>query len=104
MDSILVYITAKDKAQAKTIGRTLVEERLAACANVIDGMESIYRWEGKICEDCETVLMVKTAESLIDKLTTRVKSMHSYECPCVIAFRIAGGNKDYLKWISESVK
>jgi periplasmic divalent cation tolerance protein len=103
MDSILVYITAKDKDQAKTIGRKLVEEKLAACVNIIDGMESIYWWEEKVCEDRETVLIVKTRESLLDKLTARVKSLHSYECPCVVALRIAGGNEDYLRWIEGSV-
>jgi periplasmic divalent cation tolerance protein len=103
MDPVLVYITTNDKTQAKTIGRTLVEERLAACANIIDGMESIYWWEGKICEDNESVLIVKTRESILDKLTARVKSIHSYACPCVVALRITGGNEDYLRWIGESV-
>jgi len=103
MDPVLVYITTKDKTEAKAIGRTLIVERLAACANVIDVMESIYWWEGKICEDNESVLIVKTKESLLDKLTAKVKSIHSYECPCVVALRIAGGNEDYLRWIEESV-
>jgi periplasmic divalent cation tolerance protein len=104
MDAVLVYITTKDKVEAKAIGRILVQERLAACANVIDGMESIYWWEGKICEDNESVLIVKTKESLLDKLTAKIASIHSYECPCVVALRIVGGNENYLRWIGESVE
>ena len=96
MEAILTYITTKDKQQARLIGKTLVEERLAACVNIIDGMQSIYWWEGAISEDNEAILIAKTRNSLLEKLTDRVKSLHTYTCPCIIAIPISGGNRDYL--------
>jgi periplasmic divalent cation tolerance protein len=98
----LVYITTKDKQQARLIGKTLVEERLAACVNIIDGMQSIYWWEGAINEDNEAILIAKTRNSLLEKLTDRVKSLHTYTCPCIVAIPISGGNTDYLGWIKET--
>lgn len=102
MEAILTYITTKDKQQARLIGKTLVEERLAACVNIIDGMQSIYWWEGAISEDNEAILIAKTRNSLLEKLTDRVKSLHTYTCPCIIAIPISGGNRDYLRWIKET--
>lgn len=102
MEAILTYITTKDKQQARLIGKTLVEERLAACVNIIDGMQSIYWWEGAISEDNEAILIAKTRNSLLEKLTDRVKSLHTYTCPCIIAIPISGGNRDYLGWIKET--
>jgi periplasmic divalent cation tolerance protein len=102
---VLAYITAKDKAQALSIGRTLVEERLAACANVIDGMTSVYHWEGEICEDSEAILIAKTAAEKIEALTERVKQLHTYSCPCVVAIPLADGtgNKEYLDWLRNNI-
>ena len=94
-----VYITAPDKAAALKIGRALVDERLAACANVFDGMTSVYRWQGKVQEGGEAVLIAKTREELVPTLTDRVRALHSYECPCVVALRVAGGNEPFLDWI-----
>jgi periplasmic divalent cation tolerance protein len=102
LEAILTYITTKDKQQARLIGKTLVEERLAACVNIIDGMQSIYWWEGAISEDNEAILIAKTRNSLLEKLTDRVKSLHTYTCPCIIAIPISGGNRDYLGWIKET--
>jgi len=102
LELILVYITTKDKQQARLIGKTLVEERLAACVNIIDGMQSIYWWEGAINEDNEAILIAKTRNSLLEKLTDRVKSLHTYTCPCIVAIPISGGNTDYLGWIKET--
>ncbi len=100
MTAFLVYITSENKAEAKRIGRALVEERLAACANVIDGMTSIYRWQGKVCEDSEAVLIAKTTATRLPALTERVKVLHGYDCPCVAAVPITGGNSDFIDWIS----
>jgi periplasmic divalent cation tolerance protein len=99
---VIAYITAKDKAQALSIGRILVEERLAACVNVIDGMTSIYRWEGRICEDGEAILIVKTSAEKFEALTERVKQLHTYTCPCVVSIPIIGGNPAYLEWLGEN--
>ena len=99
MNPYLIYITTKDHAEARAIGEKLIEERLAACVNIIDGMESVYRWEGKIESARETVLIAKTREGLVAKLTDRVKALHSYECPCIVALPVTGGNPDFLEWI-----
>jgi len=99
MDFRLLYITAGSRDEAKKIGRALVDERLAACANVIDGMESVYWWEGKLTEDKEAVLIVKTRAELVEKLTARVKALHSYTVPCVVALPILDGNPAYLEWL-----
>ncbi|MBN2097217.1 MAG: divalent-cation tolerance protein CutA [Candidatus Omnitrophica bacterium] len=100
----LVYITAKDKDEARKIGRELVKERLAACVNIIDGMNSLYWWEGKIQDDNEAILIAKTKESLVSALITKVKSLHSYSCPCIVSLPILDGNKDYLEWLEKETK
>lgn len=94
-----VYITMNDRAEAVEIGRALVEERLAACVNIINPVTYIYWWEGAVQEDSETVPVVKTRGELVMHLTDRVKTLHSYSCPCVVALPVEGGNPDYLKWI-----
>lgn len=98
MELRLLYITAASREEARRIGRALVEERLAACANVIDGMESVYWWEGKLTEDREAVLVAKTRAALVDAVITRVKALHSYTMPCVVALPILAGNPAYLDW------
>ncbi|MBI4411376.1 MAG: divalent-cation tolerance protein CutA [Deltaproteobacteria bacterium] len=98
----VVYITCSNRTEADKIGRTLVEERLAACVNIIDGMNSIYRWEGKIEEAKETVLIAKTRETLVKKLIEKAKSLHSYDCPCIVALPITDGNHDFLVWIEKT--
>lgn len=100
MDLRLVYMTASSREEAKKIGRALVEERLAACANVIDGMESVYWWQGQLTEDRETVLIAKTRAELIPALTERVRALHSYSVPCVVALPILTGNPAYLDWLA----
>ena len=101
MAAILVYVTCGDEDEARRIGRTLVEERLAACANVIGGMKSIYWWQGAVQEDGETILIAKTKQGLVDRLSARVKELHSYDVPCVVALQIAGGNSDFMQWIED---
>lgn len=96
-----VYITARDGKQARAIGKTLVRERLAACANIIGGMHSIYFWEGRLCEGRETVLIVKTRAALLRRLVKRVRSLHSYAVPCIAAVTIAGGSRDFLDWVAK---
>ena len=100
MAAVWVYMTAGDLEEARMIGRMLVEERLAACVNLIDGMRSLYRWEGAVEEDTETVLVAKTDADLVDRLSQRVRAVHSYECPCVVALPIQGGHPPFLDWIA----
>ncbi len=101
MDKVLLYITASSREEADKIGSLLIEERLAACVNVIEGMSSIYRWEGRIHVEKEVVVIAKTVSDLIEKLTLRIKSIHSYTIPCIVALPITGGNPDFLKWIED---
>ena len=95
----VVYITTSTRREAQQIGKALVSERLAACVNIIDTMHSIYWWEDQIQEDDETVLIAKTSKEKMERLTDRVKELHSYSCPCIIALPIQTGNQDYLNWI-----
>src|SRR5512135_188263 len=95
-----VYMTAGSAEEARAIGRALVEERLAACVNLIDGMTSLYWWDGAVQQGSETVLIAKTRTDLLDRLTARVRALHSYTCPCVVALPILGGNPAYLDWIA----
>ena len=99
-----VYITATSPEEARKIGRALVEERLAACVNIIDSMTSLYWWEGKIDEGRETVLIAKTREDLVAAVSDRVKALHSYSCPCVVSLPITQGNPDFLAWIERETR
>jgi periplasmic divalent cation tolerance protein len=99
LTEIFVYVTAGNEAEALRIGRAVVEEQLAACANAIPGMRSLYWWEGRIQEAAETVLILKSTAALLDALAQRIQELHSYELPCVVALPIAGGNPAYLDWI-----
>ena len=98
----LLHITCKDAEEAKTIGKILVEEKLAACINILKDVHSIYRWKGKIEEAEEAVLFAKTTADLVPKLITKVKELHSYDCPCIVSLPIMEGNEEYLRWIEES--
>lgn len=100
----LIYITCPHKGEARTIGRALVEQRLAACANIIDGLDSIYWWDGTIHDESEALLIVKTKESLVQELIEEVKRLHSYSVPCIVAIPIEHGNPDFIDWIMKETK
>lgn len=95
----MIYITCGSHEEASKIARTVVEQRLAACANIIGGMRSVYWWEGEVNEDDEVVLILKTTTERVADLTERVKALHSYDVPCVVEIPLAGGNAAYLDWI-----
>lgn len=97
----VVFITAGSQEEAQRIARSLVEERLAACVNILPGIRSVYRWKGEIHEDAEVLLTAKTAESMLEPLIQRVKQLHSYEVPEIIALAVVAGSEDYLSWIDE---
>jgi periplasmic divalent cation tolerance protein len=99
MASLMVEITAPSEREAERIGRALIEEGLASCVNLLPGVRSVYRWKGKVEEASETMLLVKTTETALPGLTRRVRALHSYECPCIVAFEIVGGNPDYVAWV-----
>jgi periplasmic divalent cation tolerance protein len=104
MEFRLLYITAARVEEARRIGRALVEERLAACANIVPGMESIYHWQGAVVEDKEVLLVVKTRVELVEAAIGRVKALHSYTCPCVVALPILTGNPAYLEWLGQETR
>jgi periplasmic divalent cation tolerance protein len=98
-----LYVTVSDKAEAIALSRTLVQEQLVACANISDAMLSIYEWDGKICEEAEVAVLLKTRKDMADKVTTRIKELHSYDTPCIVQWDITGGSEEYLKWIGDVV-
>lgn len=100
MELVFAYVTAGSRDEAARIGRALVEERLAACVNILPGMTSIYRWQGAVETAEETVLIAKTRATLFERLSERVKELHSYEVPCVVELRLGRGNPDYLGWLA----
>jgi periplasmic divalent cation tolerance protein len=104
MQAVLVYITCRDEREAKGVGQALIESRLAACVNIIDGMRSMFWWGGKIDQEEETVLLAKTQVGLVGKLTDTVKSVHSDDCPCVVAVPIIDGTPDFLAWIQSETR
>lgn len=99
--SLVVLVTVPDLETARHIGRTLVEERLAACANIVPGLVSIYRWEDQINEDPELLLLLKTRLERYEELEGRVKQLHPYTLPEIIALQVHSGSVDYLHWIAK---
>jgi periplasmic divalent cation tolerance protein len=104
MNTILVYCTTSSSENASTIGKKVVEERLAACVNIFDGIQSIYHWQGSLCEENETAFILKTREHLAEPLIKRIKELHPYSCPCIITLPVAGGNPDFLNWIGSETR
>ena len=104
MKIVFVYITCKNKPEAKKIGKILLQGNLAACVNIFDNMESLYWWKGKIESAKETVLIAKTTRKLFPQLSKKVKSIHSYSVPCILQIPIADGNKEYLNWLMSNLE
>ena len=101
----VVLVTAPDAETAAAIGRTLVEERLCACANLVPGIRSIYRWEGRVADEPEVLLVLKTRASRCAAVAARVKDLHPYALPEVVALPVVDGSEAYLDWVlAESTK
>jgi periplasmic divalent cation tolerance protein len=98
---IIVFVTAGSPAEADHLARVLVEERLAACANRIGPIQSVYRWEGKLEQSEEHLLIIKTPRELFAALEKRVRELHSYSVPEIVAVPIVDGSQDYLRWLGE---
>lgn len=96
---MMAYVTAPNRDEALKLATILVEERLAACANVIERVTSLYWWQGQVQREAEVSLIVKTRADLIDALKSRVCELHSYTVPCVVAWPIAAGNEAFLNWV-----
>ena len=101
--NIVILITAADTGEAQRISGVLLEEKKAACVNVISGVNSLFWWDGKLDSAQESLLVVKTKTSLLPEVINLVKGEHSYDVPEIIALPIIGGNPDYLEWIDSSL-
>ncbi len=99
--AIVVFVTTSSIHEARKIGRTLVEEGLVACCNISQSIESIFKWQGKINVENEVLMILKTKENLFNAVEKRVKQLHSYEVPEIIALSVIQGSKNYLDWIAK---
>jgi len=101
MEAVLLYITAAKHEDAVLLVRELLGERLIACANIMEHVTSLYWWQGAIDQETEVVIVAKTMAEHVSKVIDRVKALHTYDCPCVIALPIKDGNPDYIAWIAK---
>jgi len=99
---LVILVTTSTRDEAAAIAEALVSERLAACVNIVPAIESIYRWEGKVTRDSEALMIIKTTDDRYPELERRVKELHSYSTPEVLALRIDRGSEQYLNWLRDS--
>ncbi len=99
-----MYVTVANETEAEQIARTVVGEQLAACANLLGAIRSVYWWEGKVCESEEVALVLKTSAARKPELIARIKNLHSYECPSIVCLPIADGNPAFLEWIRKETE
>ncbi len=104
MDEIIVFTTASNEDEAAKIANELVKARLAGCVNIVKDIRSIYSWQGKIEDEKEVLMILKTQKALFDSFMKKVKELHSYSVPEIIALPIIVGSEDYLKWLKEVTK
>ncbi|HKN19061.1 MAG TPA: divalent-cation tolerance protein CutA [Dissulfurispiraceae bacterium] len=102
MEALVIYITAPNEEVGARIARALVEERLAGCVNIVKPIRSIYRWQENIEDDTEILMIVKTQKRLFESLEKRVRELHSYSVPEIIAVPVVEGSRAYLKWLGEA--
>jgi len=99
--AVALLSTAPDADEAARIARTLVEERLAACVNIVPGVRSIYAWEGKVHDEGELLLLIKTTVERRDAVVARIQEVHPYSCPEAVVLPVVGGSRPYLEWVAE---
>jgi periplasmic divalent cation tolerance protein len=104
VDAIVALVTCGSEEEATKIANLLVEEHLAACVNIIPPVRSLYRWEGKIWDEREWILIIKTQKKRFEELEKKVKSLHSYSVPEIIGLPVVEGSASYLKWVEEMTK
>lgn len=103
-DACVVLVTCATEDAAVALTTTLVEERLAACGNILPGIRSIYRWQGAVQQDTEVLLLLKTMHARVPALSARIRELHTYDLPEVLAVPVLGGLHAYLNWIAESTQ
>jgi periplasmic divalent cation tolerance protein len=101
---IVVFVTVPHKEEAQRIAHALVEKKLVACVTMVNTVESVFWWEGKVDHAQETLLIIKSKKSKLNALMKLVKQLHSYQVPEIIALPLVGGHRPYLKWIDESIR
>jgi periplasmic divalent cation tolerance protein len=104
MKETLILCTADTTELAQKMARALVEENKAACVNIIPGMRSIYRWEGRICDESECLLVIKTTDDRFEAVRSRIRELHSYQVPEIIAVPVTAGDADYLAWLRGQIE
>lgn len=102
-DVLLVYITTPTPEEAKRIAAVLIEEKLAACANILPVIDSLYYWKGELQQSTESLLLLKTHKKVLESLVERAGELHSYELPCIVALPLSNGLPDFLTWVAEEV-
>ena len=100
MTAATIYVTAGSLDEAKTIAHTVIDERLAACANILGNVTSVFHWDGAVREETEIAMILKTRRNLVKTLTERIENIHSYDCPCITAHDITDGHDDFLSWVT----
>lgn len=103
MTTLMVQCTCPDEASSQRIARALVDERLAACVSIVPGVASVYRWQGKVTEDVEHLLLIKTTRQRYAAMQQRIVALHPYELPQVVAVKVSAGLEPYLAWVAQSV-
>ncbi|MTK63803.1 MAG: divalent-cation tolerance protein CutA [Methanobacterium sp.] len=98
-----IYVTTSDISESRKIARVLVQERLVACVNIVPAIESIYRWNGEIEEDSESLIFIKTRSDMVKNVIKKVEEIHSYDTPCILELSIERGSKKYFKWLDKEV-
>jgi periplasmic divalent cation tolerance protein len=101
-DALELHVTMPDTEKAAALARALVDEALAACVNIIPGVKSIYRWEGRVQEDDEVLCLIKTRPALFERARARILALHPYEVPEILAFAVDDGSPAYLDWLRKS--
>ena len=96
----LIYVTVANSEEADKIAIAVVSERLAACANILGAIKSVYHWNGKLEQATEVALLLKTRQSVVDPLISRIRQLHSYECPAIVVVPVVGGNAEFLTWVA----
>ena len=104
VSAAVCYVSVGSREQALEIARAVVGERLAAAANVIDGVSSVYWWQGALEQAAETVVVLKTRRALLPALAARIRELHSYDCPSIVALPVAWGDAHYLRWIEDETR
>lgn len=103
-EAVTLYVTVQNKEEGIRIGHALVQAKLVACANVMDNVTSIFSWQGETQEESEAILFAKTTKLLVDDTTQAIIENHSYDCPCVVAMPIVGGNSEFIEWIETETR